>query len=78
MDIVFIIKSDENLKCGGTPPLPTKIIFPINYWGGVPHFGYPAQQGKADVNPELASERRGCHCVGRGSFNACRIGRSLG
>jgi hypothetical protein len=63
------------------PPLSNpKIIFPINYLGGggLPHFGYPAQQGKADVNPELASERRGCHCVGRGSFNACRIGRSLG
>lgn len=35
MDVVLIIKGDENLNLGGPPPLSlTKIIFPINYWGG--------------------------------------------
>jgi hypothetical protein len=51
LDVVLIIKSDENLSLVGPPPPSlTKIIFPINYLGGgvphtsypVTHFGYPA------------------------------------
>jgi hypothetical protein len=55
LDMVFLIKNDENLILVGPPPSLSKINFPINYFGGgggVPHFGYPGQQGKADVIPE--------------------------
>ena len=59
LDVVLIIKSDENLSLVGDPP-PPKLFFPINYLGGrvphtgypVTHFGYPARQGKADVMQE--------------------------
>lgn len=37
LDVVLIIKSDENLNLVGTPPSLTKIIFPINYLGGGSH-----------------------------------------
>jgi hypothetical protein len=67
LDVVLIIKSDENLNLVRTPPSLTKIIFPINYLGGgvphtgypVTHFGYPARQGKADVmhEPRIGATR---------------------
>jgi hypothetical protein len=38
LDVVLIIKSDENLSLVGPPPPSlTKIIFPINYLGGGSH-----------------------------------------
>jgi hypothetical protein len=58
LDVVLIIKSDENLSLVRPPSL-TKIIFPINYLGGVPHFGYPGQPGKADMMRARASHRSG-------------------
>jgi hypothetical protein len=45
---VFVSKSDKKSILVRPPPPSPKMIFPINYLGGQ-HFGYPAEEGNADV-----------------------------